>query len=135
MRHSLRSQGHAIQGTPAWTARGLSREVAFHPAGRTYETACAQGTVTRLPLLTPHSRDPDALVLRPPRTARDTSHCGLWAGKLGSHAAHHCFGTLGQLPHVQLNLWRVGVKGSGISCRVPLVSPFTALRVMTQLLS
>ncbi len=47
---------------------------------------------------------------------------GAWAAKLGSHAAHHRFGTLGRLPHVQLNVWRIGIKGSGRAVRIPLVS-------------
>jgi hypothetical protein len=60
---------------------------------------------------------------------------GAWAGKLGAHEAHHRFGTLGRLPHVQLNLWRVGVKGSGIAFRLPVVSPSGAMRMMLQMLS
>jgi hypothetical protein len=40
---------------------------------------------------------------------------------------------LGRLPHLQLNLWRVGVKGSGVAFRLPVVSPFGAMRVMLQM--
>lgn len=59
---------------------------------------------------------------------------GAWAGKIGSHEAHHCFGSLGRLPHVQLNVWRVGIKGSGVSYRLPLVSPVRALVAVSQLM-
>jgi hypothetical protein len=45
---------------------------------------------------------------------------GFWAGKIATHPAHHRFGTWGRLPHVQLNWWRVGVKGSGSAMRVPV---------------
>ena len=43
-------------------------------------------------------------------------------GRVGLHGAHHTFRQvgLGRLPHIQLNVWRVGVKGSGISIRIPL---------------
>jgi hypothetical protein len=84
--------------------------------------------------LSPHSRDPDAIVFRTARLAFDAGDVGAWAGKIGSHAAHHRFGSLGRLPHVQLNLWRVGVKGSGRSIRVPLVSLGGALTHVTRLL-
>ncbi len=46
----------------------------------------------------------------------------MWAGKIAAHAAHHRFGDHGMLPHLQLNIWRVGVKGSGVSFRVPVLS-------------
>ncbi len=85
-------------------------------------------------LLAPHPRDPQALVLRPLWDAARATDFGAWAGKLRSHEAHHRFGTLGRLPHLQLNLWRVGVKGSGVAVRLPLVSPTGAARVMLQML-
>jgi hypothetical protein len=73
-------------------------------------------------LWTHHPSDPGALVLIPARrpTARDSLR-GLWAGKLAAHKAHHRFGTLGALPHIQVNMWRVGVKGSGTAVRLPLL--------------
>ena len=86
-------------------------------------------------MLTPHSRDPEALVLVPRRRAADGTLAGAWAGKIGAHGAHHRFGDLGRVPHMQLNLWRVGVKGSGISYRLPLVSLGRAAHAMTQLLT
>lgn len=86
-------------------------------------------------MLTPHSRDPEALVLVPRRRALDGTPAGVWAGKIGAHGAHHRFGGFGRLQHVQLNVWRVGVKGSGTSYRLPLVSLGQALHAMTQLLS
>jgi RHS repeat-associated protein len=36
------------------------------------------------------------------------------------HDAHHTFGKLGKLPHLQWNFWRQGVKGSGFPIRIPL---------------
>jgi hypothetical protein len=35
------------------------------------------------------------------------------------HGPHHTFGSLGRLPHFQLNWWRPGVSGSGGAFRVP----------------
>lgn len=91
---------------------------------------------TLLPaLLVSHLRDPDALVLRPRWFPADSSQAGAWAGKIGSHEAHHHFGSLGRLPHLQVNLWRVGVKGSGVSYRLPLVAPLRALTVMSHMLA
>lgn len=86
-------------------------------------------------LLVSHQRDPNAVVLRPRYRPPDDGYAGAWAGKIGSHQAHHCFGTLGRLPHVQVNVWRVGVKGSGLSYRVPLVSPVKVLFAVTHLLT
>lgn len=74
-------------------------------------------------MLATHSRDPEAIVLRVPWSSVDACAAGLWAGKIGAHAAHHRFGSLGRQPHVQLNVWRVGVKGSGVSFRLPLPVP------------
>lgn len=76
-----------------------------------------------------HPSDPAARILRPclrrlnPEAAR-----GFWAGKIARHPAHHRFGVWGRLPHVQLNLWRVGVKGSGSAMRVPVPSLPALLR-------
>ena len=70
-------------------------------------------------LLAPQSSDPTAAVLRLPLPGSD-GYIGAWAGKIGSHTAHHRFGGFGRLPHLQLNLWRIGVKGSGIAVCVPL---------------
>ncbi len=46
-----------------------------------------------------------------------------WAGRLGAHEPHPRFGSYGRLPHLQLNLWRPGIKGSGIAFRLPLIPP------------
>ena len=40
--------------------------------------------------------------------------------RLAAHGSHHSFGPLGRLPHVQLNWWRAGVKGSGGAVRIPV---------------
>lgn len=40
--------------------------------------------------------------------------------RFAHHAAHHTFGRLGCLPHLQANIWRPGVSGSGRAVRVPL---------------
>lgn len=74
-------------------------------------------------VLSRHPRDPQAIVLRLRWFGVHECDTGLWAGKLGAHGAHHRFGDLGHLPHLQLNIWRVGVKGSGVSVRLPLLSP------------
>ena len=42
------------------------------------------------------------------------------SGRVAIHGAHHTFGNLGRLHHLQLNLWRAGVKGSGRVLRLPL---------------
>jgi RHS repeat-associated protein len=43
-----------------------------------------------------------------------------WRVRFGIHDAHHAFGQWGQLPHLQWNLWREGVKESGRVLRIPL---------------
>jgi RHS repeat-associated protein len=43
-----------------------------------------------------------------------------WRVRFGLHDAHHSFGKLGKLPHLQWNTWRQGVKGSGRAFRIPL---------------
>uniref|UniRef100_UPI003220535A hypothetical protein n=1 Tax=Thermogutta sp. TaxID=1962930 RepID=UPI003220535A len=40
--------------------------------------------------------------------------------KVAIHGAHHSFGSLGRLAHIQINWWRSGVKGSGRVLRIPL---------------
>lgn len=91
--------------------------------------------VALLPVVVaPHSRDPAALVLLVRRHLQDPSFerpdLGAWAAKVGAHTAHHCFGSIGRQPHLQVNLWRVGIKGSGKSYRLPLVSPLGVLSVV-----
>jgi hypothetical protein len=54
---------------------------------------------------------------------------GFWAGKIAAHPPHHTFGVWGRLPHLQLNLWRVGVKGSGSAMRLPVPLPRLLVRV------
>ncbi|MCW5947550.1 MAG: RHS repeat-associated core domain-containing protein, partial [Fimbriimonadales bacterium] len=43
-----------------------------------------------------------------------------WTSKVGVHSAHHSFGKLGKLPHVQVTVWKPGVKGSDKHLRIPL---------------
>lgn len=72
-------------------------------------------------LWTPHPSDPAALVWAPTfRPLAADALRGLFALKVATHAAHHRFGSLGRLPHLQVNTWRVGVKGSGSALRLPL---------------
>ena len=40
--------------------------------------------------------------------------------RVAIHGAHHSFGRFGQLSHIQLNVWRIGVKASGRAFRIPL---------------
>jgi RHS repeat-associated protein len=40
--------------------------------------------------------------------------------KVAIHGAHHTFGSLGRLVHIQLNTWIKGVSGSGWVFRIPL---------------
>ncbi|HZT22344.1 MAG TPA: RHS repeat-associated core domain-containing protein, partial [Verrucomicrobiae bacterium] len=42
------------------------------------------------------------------------------SSRIALHGSHHEFGELGRLPHVQLNWWRAGVKGSGGVLRLPV---------------
>jgi len=63
---------------------------------------------------------------------RETEGAALWfapvvfhlgriaAVKIAHHGAHHTFGSLGRLPHIQINAWRPGVPGSGGVFRIPL---------------
>jgi hypothetical protein len=44
----------------------------------------------------------------------------VFAGRIMHHSAHHTFGSLGRLPHLQMNFWRPGVSGSGGVFRIPL---------------
>jgi len=43
-----------------------------------------------------------------------------WQTRVAVHGAHHTFGRLGRLAHIQVNWWRVGVKGSGNAIRIIL---------------
>jgi hypothetical protein len=46
-----------------------------------------------------------------------------WTSRIAVHSAHHAFELLGgaELAHVQLNIWQIGVKGSGFTVfRIPL---------------
>jgi RHS repeat-associated protein len=41
--------------------------------------------------------------------------------KVALHDAHHPFGPLGKLPHIQVNVWQNGIPGSGFTLpRIPL---------------
>ena len=40
--------------------------------------------------------------------------------KVALHEAHHTFGSLGKLAHIQVNVWKAGVAGSGWALRIPL---------------
>ena len=40
--------------------------------------------------------------------------------KVALHSAHHYFRNLGKLKHIQVNIWKRGVKGSGKVLRIPL---------------
>ena len=40
--------------------------------------------------------------------------------RIGIHSAHHSFGSLGKLRHIQINWWIIGQKGSGGAFRIPL---------------
>ena len=42
------------------------------------------------------------------------------AAKVEIHGPHHPFGRFGKLPHIQINWWRPGIKGSGGVIRIPL---------------
>ncbi len=44
-----------------------------------------------------------------------------YGARLAVHGPHHTFGRLGRLPHVQLNIWKKGVKGSGKAFRLPFL--------------
>jgi hypothetical protein len=43
-----------------------------------------------------------------------------YSARIAIHPAHHTFGKLGNLKHIQINLWKQGVKGSGKVIRIPL---------------
>ncbi len=43
-----------------------------------------------------------------------------WTTRIALHGPHHTFGGLGRLSHIQMNYWRIGVKGSGGAVRIPL---------------
>ncbi len=57
-----------------------------------------------------------------------------YGGKLAVHTAHHYFPRFGrQLPHLQLNVWKVGVKGQGNTTwfRIPLPQKYAPPRDRT----
>ncbi len=54
--------------------------------------------------------------------ARAAGSAGKIGAKLEIHTAHHTFGRLGNLSHIQLNTWVKGVKNSGRAYRIPLPS-------------
>jgi RHS repeat-associated protein len=43
-----------------------------------------------------------------------------WAGRIALDSPHHTFGRLGKLGHLQLNIYKRGVRGSGRVIRIPL---------------
>jgi len=44
------------------------------------------------------------------------------SSRIALHAAHHSFPLLGgaKLAHIQITLWVIGMKGSGVNLRIPL---------------
>ena len=63
--------------------------------------------------------DDDIFALLYPFLTPEASVCPTkW--KVGFHGPHHEFGPLGKLPHVQLNWWQAGIKGSGGAFRIPV---------------
>ena len=40
--------------------------------------------------------------------------------RVAVHDAHHTFGALGRLSHIQINIWRQGIRASGRALRIPL---------------
>lgn len=83
-------------------------------------------------MLLPHASDRGAVVLLPFWHRVDADVRGALAGKIGAHGPHHRFGRLGRRAHLQVNIWRLGVKGSGRHLRVPLVQPLDARRLVTR---
>jgi hypothetical protein len=75
---------------------------------------------------------PMQLAALSPQEMKETEGAALWfapiafqvgrvvAGRIAHHSAHHTFGSLGRLPHLQMNYWRPGVSGSGGAIRLPL---------------
>jgi RHS repeat-associated protein len=43
-----------------------------------------------------------------------------WTSKISIHGAHHPFGSLGKLSHIQITIWKIGLRGSGRNFRIPL---------------
>jgi hypothetical protein len=83
-------------------------------------------------LWTRHPSDPAALIFKPTlRRLSAEAAVGFWAGKLAAQPAHHCFGAWGRLPHLQVNIWRIGVKGSGSAMRLPMPMPRAVVRLAT----
>ncbi len=42
-----------------------------------------------------------------------------YSTKIAVHGAHHTFPTLGKWPHIQLTVWKEGIKRSHINFRIP----------------
>jgi len=40
--------------------------------------------------------------------------------RIAIHPAHHTFPFIGRAAHIQVNVWRIGVKASGHAVRIPL---------------
>jgi hypothetical protein len=49
-----------------------------------------------------------------------TAKAAGWQTRVAIREAHHTFGRLGRLVHIQVNWWRIGVKGSGNAIRIIL---------------
>jgi L-alanine-DL-glutamate epimerase-like enolase superfamily enzyme len=49
-----------------------------------------------------------------------TSRAAGWGGRIALDAAHHTFPRFGKLSHLQLDLYKAGVKGSNINIHIPL---------------
>lgn len=108
----------------------------FHQTRDSYRFRQAAVGVVTPRLWTRHPSDPTARILCPSlRRLPFEAARGFWAGKIAAHPAHHCFGAWGRLPHLQLNFWRVGVKGSGSSMRLPVPAYPMLVRVATALLA
>jgi hypothetical protein len=44
-----------------------------------------------------------------------------WTSRVAVHGAHHSFPVIGRAAHVQVNMWKIGAKGSGFTVvRVPI---------------
>jgi hypothetical protein len=78
------------------------------------------------------AQKPIQLAALSPQEMKETEGAALWfapvvfhvgryaAVRIAHHSAHHTFGSLGRLPHIQFNVWRPGVSGSGGAFRIPL---------------
>ena len=43
-----------------------------------------------------------------------------YTSRIAIHGAHHTFGNLGRLSHIQVTVWKIASKGSGSNYRFPL---------------